>query len=700
MRMIMIILIVIHFNNLLAGPRNTIATSHIVKVHDWNWDDIAVECETFLGPNGQRGIEILLPNVKVERKLFEPINYNAYTILEKEFLLIDMIKRCNAAGVRVYVAGIFNHLAAITDSIRTRRKYNLIFPEKLLNIYAKCAAHNYNGNCQICDLEDMIKSPENIVQGIVNYMNHLVNIGVAGFNVDISKQTVPINWKDIHGRIDNLNTNHGFHVDTRPLFYQESIDTETLTHKNNHFLSGRNTIVHLFEWKWNDIAEECEHFLGSKGYAGISPPNENQVITSTAFRPWWERYQPVSYKLTTRSGDESSLADMIRTCNAVGVRVYADVVFNHMAAVGGTGTDGTFCDPSIKCYPGVPYTIDNFHETCAVNNYNDATNVRNCEVVHLRDLDQSQEYVRQEIVQYLNHLVSLGVAGFRIDAAKHMWPSDLKIIFHRVNDLSTEHGFPKGSRPFFYQEVIDLGGEAVSKREYVGFGAVLEFKFGAELGNAFQGNNPLKYLKNWGPEWGLLEGKDAVAFIDNHDNQRGTSEAILTYRKPKEYKMAIAFMLAHPYGTTRIMSSFFFDTFNQGPPNRNGEIIGPGTNDDGSCSNGWVCEHRWRQIYNMVEFRNAVEGTVITNWWDNDHNQIAFGRGEKGFVAFTLNGDIVRSLKTSLPTGIYCDIISGSLKNGTCTGKFVEVDGNGYVTISLCENEEDGVVAIHVNAKL
>lgn len=32
---------------------------------------------------------------------------------------------------------------------------------------------------------------------------------------------------------------------------------------------NRNTIVHLFEWKWDDIAAECENFLAPKGYAGV-----------------------------------------------------------------------------------------------------------------------------------------------------------------------------------------------------------------------------------------------------------------------------------------------------------------------------------------------------------------------------------------------------------------------------------------------
>ena len=31
----------------------------------------------------------------------------------------------------------------------------------------------------------------------------------------------------------------------------------------------RQVIVHLFEWQWNDIAAECEDYLGPAGYCGV-----------------------------------------------------------------------------------------------------------------------------------------------------------------------------------------------------------------------------------------------------------------------------------------------------------------------------------------------------------------------------------------------------------------------------------------------
>lgn len=71
------------------------------------------------------------------------------------------------------------------------------------------------------------------------------------------------------------------------------------------------------------------------------------------------------------------------------------------------------------------------------------------------------------------------------------------------------------------------------------------------------------------------------------------------------------------------MSSFAFDTRSQGPPHDgNYNTLSPTFGADGACNNGWVCEHRWRQTYNMVAFRNTIEGTSVANWWDNGDNQV------------------------------------------------------------------------------
>lgn len=95
-------------------------------------------------------------------------------------------------------------------------------------------------------------------------------------------------------------------------------------------------------------------------------------------------------------------------------------------------------------------------------------------------------------------------------------------------------------------------------------GAVTEFTFSHEIGSTFQGKNPLRFLRTWGPIWGMLPSEDALVFVDNHDNQREGDSGILTFKTPQKYIMATAFMLAHPYGNPKLMSSYNFTSFDQG----------------------------------------------------------------------------------------------------------------------------------------
>ncbi|XP_063317627.1 alpha-amylase [Pelmatolapia mariae] len=499
-----------------------------------------------------------------------------------------------------------------------------------------------------------------------------------------------------------------------------------LAQHNPQFKNGRTSIVHLFEWRWADIAQECERFLGPKGFGGvqISPPNEH-ILVNNPFRPWWQRYQPISYNLCSRSGSEAELKDMITRCNNVGVNIYVDAVINHMCGSGGgAGTHsscGSWFDAGKEDFPSVPFSYLDFNDNkCKtgsgeIENYGDIYQVRDCRLVGLLDLALEKDYVRGKVAEYMNKLINMGVAGFRVDACKHMWPGDLSAVYGRLNNLNTQW-FSGGSRPFIYQEVIDLGGEPITANEYVSLGRVTEFKYGANLGEVFRkwNNQKLSYTKNWGEGWGFMANGNALVFTDNHDNQRGHGAggaSILTFWDPRLYKMAVAYMLAHPYGVTRVMSSYRWDRNIVNGQDQN-DWIGPPSNGDGStkpvtinsdqtCGNGWVCEHRWRQITNMVTFRNVVNGQPHSNWWDNQGNQVAFGRGNRGFIIFNNEDwDLNVTLNTGLPGGTYCDVISGQKQGSSCTGKQVSVGGDGRATFSISGKDEDPFIAIHADSKL
>ena len=45
--------------------------------------------------------------------------------------------------------------------------------------------------------------------------------------------------------------------------------------KDPNTAPNRHTAVHLFEWKWKDIAAECERFLGPNGFSGVQVKNRS-----------------------------------------------------------------------------------------------------------------------------------------------------------------------------------------------------------------------------------------------------------------------------------------------------------------------------------------------------------------------------------------------------------------------------------------
>ena len=50
-----------------------------------------------------------------------------------------------------------------------------------------------------------------------------------------------------------------------------------------HCKDSKQAIVHLFEWSWDAIADECTKVLGPKGFCGVqvSPPMEHIQVWSS-----------------------------------------------------------------------------------------------------------------------------------------------------------------------------------------------------------------------------------------------------------------------------------------------------------------------------------------------------------------------------------------------------------------------------------
>jgi alpha-amylase len=468
--------------------------------------------------------------------------------------------------------------------------------------------------------------------------------------------------------------------------------------------SSEKVFVHLFEWKWTDIAKECETYLGPKGYAGvqISPPNEHIVVPAKNY-PWWQRYQPVSYRLESRSGTRAEFVNMVQRCRAKGVGIYVDAVINHMTGIedGKTGVGIAGSRYSHYDYPGL-YSRDDFNH-CGLTQYNDITDyndraqVQTCELLNLADLKTSSPSVQGKIRTYLQGLLDLGVAGFRIDAAKHMPASEIGAILRGLRGY-------RGEAPFIFQEVIDrASGEPIRAREYLGNASVTEFRYGMALASAFAPNGRLETLRNLGG--GFLPPASAVVFTDNHDIQRGHGGAdgtVLTHKQPEIYRLANVFMLAWPYGRPSVMSSYTFRDGDQGPPSdARGQTKSVFQGEESTCFKGeWICEHRWAAIGNMVAFRKQTAGQAVQNF-ATQGKVVSFNRGNKGFVAINAGGaPYSQTFQTGLPAGTYCDVIKGEVnaaRNGCVGNAAIVVGANGTATVSIPART---AVALHAGARV
>lgn len=287
-------------------------------------------------------------------------------------------------------------------------------------------------------------------------------------------------------------------------------ETEANAQARTSVSAPGDVIAIAFQTNWNSVAKECTEVYGPEGvgYVQVSPPMESIQGTE-----WWTSYQPVSYKLDSKLGTEAEYKTMIATCNAAGVEIIADSVINHTTGADqgkGTGVAGSKYDGEGN-FPAIPYTKENFHDcTKNIGDYTNADEVQNCRLTSLQDLDTSQEYVQDRLAEYMNHLLDLGVYGFRVDAVKHIATDDVAAIKDKLAEKSGRNA----DDIFFEQEVIGNSSEAaaIQPSNYLANGKVSEFNFTNHLSVAFAGDitDESKGLSKVGGDGWVSSDKAAV----------------------------------------------------------------------------------------------------------------------------------------------------------------------------------------------
>ncbi len=406
-----------------------------------------------------------------------------------------------------------------------------------------------------------------------------------------------------------------------------------------------NTFVHLFEWRWNDIAAECRDHLPELGYDAIQV---SPAIEHIDYPSWWARYQPVDFsKFDSFSGSEEELRSMIEICHEAGIKVYADAVINHTADYGeqGLGTAGT--PWQIMQHPGLDES--HYHQPiCTIENFSIATEVQNCRLGALPDLDTANPYVRELLAGYLRKLTELGFDGMRIDAAKHMSAADVAAILELA-----------GGPQVFLEVIGDPAAEtALQPVTYASIAPVTDFSARGAIYSAMNGDLSA-VNKYWHGEMELAADL-AVTFVDNHDTERHTQTLSIAQKQLGE-----ALLLTMNYGYPKVLSGYTFENRDQLPVQASM-----------SCDQGWSCWHRDPIVSQFVQLRRDAGLVQVADIDYLDDQVVAFSYGP-GRVLINVSNELKEvNWDPNLDESQYCDILTGH-------GSIITLGWWGDVDISL-----------------
>lgn len=392
-----------------------------------------------------------------------------------------------------------------------------------------------------------------------------------------------------------------------------------------------DVILHAFNWRYSDVTARADAIRDAGYRIVLVAPAHKSSGTE-----WWSRYQPQDYRTIQHSlGDRASFVAMINALTQRNIRVYADVVLNHMANeawkrpdLNYPGTEVLAAYAANAAYWNAQRLFGNltqnflgagdFGSANCIGNYNDVWQVQNWRLcggagdAGLPDLVANSWVISQQ-QQYLQALKNLGVKGFRIDAAKHMpnghmnavLTSSLKSGMHVFGEIITSGGVGNSEYDLFlgpYLAGTDHG--------------AYDFPLFAQIRSAFSFNGSMSQLVDPGAYGQALPSARAITFTVTHDipNNSGFRWQIMD---PTDETLAYAYVLG-----------------------RNGGVPMVYTDNNESGDNRWVNAWNRTDLRAMIGFHNAVQGTDMQVL---AHGQchLLFRRGNLGIVGINKCGNAV-----------------------------------------------------------
>ena len=235
------------------------------------------------------------------------------------------------------------------------------------------------------------------------------------------------------------------------------------------------TILHCFDWKYNDIKAELPN-IAKAGFTAVqTSPVQPHDTTGT----WYWAYQPLGFYVGSNEfGTKAELQSLCKEADKYGVKVVVDVVANHLS--------------------GAHFKIDSslrdsqyWHTYGKVSNWGDRYQVINGEI-GMPDLNTGHSFVQSKVANYVKELKSIGVDGIRWDAAKHIGlPSEGDNFWKAV----TTEGL------YNYGEILvgpaDGDGHDHLMKEYTNYISVTDSVYGSTLRDSFKNGSVPSGYGNW-----------------------------------------------------------------------------------------------------------------------------------------------------------------------------------------------------------
>ena len=170
-------------------------------------------------------------------------------------------------------------------------------------------------------------------------------------------------------------------------------------------------ILSLFDCNLESIVKflpEIKH----QGFDAVQiSPLQNTKDDSS--KEWWMLYQPINFVIGNRIGDRYSLKYLCEEAKKYGITIIADAVVNHLASTNNTGS----LDPHPWCDRDIIENPDSFKVKRNIDNWDDRYQVTHY-CMNLPGLNPNSRLVQRKVINMLNDYISLGIRGFRFDAAK------------------------------------------------------------------------------------------------------------------------------------------------------------------------------------------------------------------------------------------------------------------------------------------